>query len=137
MCQEIQATLTEMESCMRLLLPDCGLTDTQTVSGSPPNCPPDEEQPCCSKDVRDDWEEGKREEREDSGKGPDMGKEKGKTGKGGEGDEEEQVGDGKETEEGEEDDDEEEDRCDEDLFCRNSGLISYSYSLDLNLSPGE
>lgn len=33
-------------------------------------------------------------------------------------------------------DEEEEEEADEDLFIRNSGLISHSYSLDVSLSPG-
>nr|XP_020466934.1 UV-stimulated scaffold protein A [Monopterus albus] len=115
--QEIEATLTEMESCMRLLLPDCGLIDTQTFNSSPSNsrptseCPSDGEQPCCSKDGEDDRN------------GEEIEK--------GEGEEEENE------EERESSREEEEDGpFGENVFIRNSGLISHSYSLDLNLSPG-
>uniref|UniRef100_A0A671V855 UV-stimulated scaffold protein A n=1 Tax=Sparus aurata TaxID=8175 RepID=A0A671V855_SPAAU len=111
--QEIQSTLTEMESCMSLLLPEFNLTDNLTTSSSPSNiqpaddCPSAGEQPCCSKDVRDDWREGMIQEREEDCE-----------------------------EEEEENSEEEEDADEEDLFIRNSGLISHSYSLDLNISPG-
>uniref|UniRef100_A0A3Q1IMN9 UV-stimulated scaffold protein A n=1 Tax=Anabas testudineus TaxID=64144 RepID=A0A3Q1IMN9_ANATE len=109
MHQEIEATLTEMESCMRLLFPDYGLKDTETVGSSPSTshsanrCPSDDEQPCCSKDVKDDGKEGKKQLRK---------------------------------EEQEEDKEEEEEEHFGDMFIRNSGLISHSYSLDLNLSSG-
>uniref|UniRef100_A0A3Q3KHE6 UV-stimulated scaffold protein A n=1 Tax=Monopterus albus TaxID=43700 RepID=A0A3Q3KHE6_MONAL len=107
--QEIEATLTEMESCMRLLLPDCGLIDTQTFNSSPSNsrptseCPSDGEQPCCSKDGEDDRIKRKKQDKEE------LGEEKTK---------------------------EEDGPFGENVFIRNSGLISHSYSLDLNLSPG-
>ncbi|CAN9514551.1 unnamed protein product [Ophioblennius macclurei] len=86
--QEIQETLTGMESCLKLLLPQFNLPD---VSGTTEG-PQVQEQPCCSKELRS----------------PESGM-----------DEEE----------------EEKEERDEDLFIRNSGLISHSYSLDLNLSP--
>ncbi|XP_073342940.1 UV-stimulated scaffold protein A [Pagrus major] len=192
--QEIKATLTEMESCMRLLFPEFDQTDILTTNSSPSNiqpandCPSVGEQPCCSKDVRDDrreemiqervegWEEkkgnceekrGKEEKgmtgekrnhgeeikekeekersedevREDKERREEKGKKK-MTQKGEEkkvemetaqreGEEEEDN-----EEEEEENSEEEEDADDEDLFIRNSGLISHSYSLDLNISPG-
>ncbi|XP_069580732.1 UV-stimulated scaffold protein A isoform X1 [Brachyistius frenatus] len=59
--QEIEATLTEMESCMRLLFPEFCLTDIQTANC---RCPLDDDQPCCSKDLNDDGREGKIHERE-------------------------------------------------------------------------
>ncbi|XP_040904631.1 UV-stimulated scaffold protein A isoform X2 [Toxotes jaculatrix] len=193
---EIKATLTEMESCMSLLFPEFGLTDVQTVNSSPSNSQPatespsDDEQPCCSKDVRDDKKEGmnpggeeSREGKKSSGTEEKMEEdkgmmEKGKRGKdkkgkgkkekmsedearedekrrdGNEQQEEEEeekggkVDDGEEIqkEQGEEKEEkdkeeersseEEEEPFDEDMFIRNSGLISHSYSLDLNLSPG-
>uniref|UniRef100_A0AAX7TH64 UV-stimulated scaffold protein A n=1 Tax=Astatotilapia calliptera TaxID=8154 RepID=A0AAX7TH64_ASTCA len=108
--QEIEATLTEMESCMRLLFPDFSPIDIQTANSSPSNsqpatkCPSDDEQPCCSKDLRADDRVGKVEQEEES-------------------------------EQEESNTDNEEEAGDED-FIRNSGLISHSYSLDLNLSPG-
>uniref|UniRef100_A0A8C4DMB8 UV-stimulated scaffold protein A n=1 Tax=Dicentrarchus labrax TaxID=13489 RepID=A0A8C4DMB8_DICLA len=105
---DIEATLTEMETCMRLLLPEFDLTGIHTTDSSPPisqtanDCPPVDEQPCCSKDLKDDGSEGMIEKKEET------------------------WSDGNEREE----------HLDEDLFIRNSGLISHSYSLDLNLSPG-
>ncbi|XP_056238942.1 UV-stimulated scaffold protein A isoform X2 [Seriola aureovittata] len=163
--QEIEATLTEMESCMKLLFPEFSLTDIQTVNSSPSHsvpanhCPSADEQPCCSRDLRDDRTgEGSREEKTNCGTGKKGGKDEGMTeGKGGkrndreeekgkgkkerrevEGEEEEVEGEEEEEEEDEEGsiEEEEEETFDGDLFIRNSGLISHSYSLDLNLNPG-
>uniref|UniRef100_A0A8D3AY02 UV-stimulated scaffold protein A n=1 Tax=Scophthalmus maximus TaxID=52904 RepID=A0A8D3AY02_SCOMX len=167
--QEIEATLTEIEACMGLLFPEFGLTDIQTVIRNPSNsqqalkCPLDDEQPCCSKNMRDnrtrgmDEEvEGSREERKGNGKedkmskyevrrsGNEKGEEKIIGGKVGDREENREIqkrhGEGEEEEENEEKEDgrseEEEELYDEDVFIRNSGLISHSYSLDLNLSPG-
>lgn len=191
--QEMEATLIEMDSCMRLLFPEFDLADIQTTISSPPNSQPAneyssiDEQPCCSKDLRDDRREGmiqevSREEensnvegkrgKEDKGMTEEMrnsrreekkGKEKERSGdeegedkerrdgneqvekKGEEVEDREQKkldikeaqskGEEEEDEEGSGDEEEEEPLC-EDLFIRNSGLISHSYSLDLNLIPG-
>ncbi|XP_044062100.1 UV-stimulated scaffold protein A isoform X2 [Siniperca chuatsi] len=184
--REIEATLTEMESCMRLLFPEFDLTDIQTTNSSPPNSQPanENEQPCCSKDLKDDRREGMIQEREDSredkksngeekrgkedkgvteeksnnreekkGKEKERSEDKEKR-DGNEQQEEKKKGkeveDGEEKKrdmetaqrEGEEEEDEEgsseeeEEPLGEDLFIRNSGLVSHSYSLDLNLSPG-
>lgn len=181
--QDIEATLTEMESCMRLLLPQFDFTDIQTTNSSPPNsqlaneCPSVDEQPCCSKDLKDNSREGMMQEREESReekksatgkrreeyKGPTEEQRNNRRGKKGkekkersedEKREDKERRDGKRTEDGEEnkgkmdtsqrEEEEEEgsseeevgDPLDDDLFIRNSGLISHSYSLDLNLSPG-
>lgn len=192
--QEIQSTLTEMESCMSLLLPEFNLTDNPTTSSSPSNiqpaddCPSAGEQPCCSKDVRDDWREGMIQEREEGleEKKRNPEEKRGKEEKGMTGDKrihreeikEKEVKESSEDEirednerreekgkkktqkgedkkvqmvttqregmeeeedceeEEEENSEEEEDADEEDLFIRNSGLISHSYSLDLNISPG-
>uniref|UniRef100_A0A3Q4H7U4 UV-stimulated scaffold protein A n=1 Tax=Neolamprologus brichardi TaxID=32507 RepID=A0A3Q4H7U4_NEOBR len=70
--QEIEATLTEMESCMRLLFPDFSPIDIQTANSSPSNsqpdtkCPSDDEQPCCSKDLRADGGVGTVQERDEN-----------------------------------------------------------------------
>lgn len=178
-CQEIEATLAEMESCMRLLFPEVGLTDIQTANSSLSNsqqaneCPSDDDQPCCSKDLRADGREGKIQEREE--KKGDRGmteenrnnreekSEREKEKKGSEGVEgkdgnkqemnkckEGEISDEKkgdmeaeqEEEEGNEEEQEgssvgdEEEEADYEDFIRNSGLISHSYSLDLNFSPG-
>ncbi|KAK2849566.1 hypothetical protein Q5P01_009400 [Channa striata] len=187
MYQEIEATLTEMESCMKLLFPDYGLSDQVNSSPSNPcpanEYPSDDDQPCCSKDVKNEQKEGKKHEREERREeDKDNGKEKnkemtaqqrhhGKKGKGklrkssdnseceGEksqdGNKQEEKTDfndedgeeiKKEKRQREEEEDnkedersgeeEEEEPLDKDLFFRNSGLISHSYSLNLNLSPG-
>ncbi|KAG7241638.1 hypothetical protein INR49_025405, partial [Caranx melampygus] len=180
--QEIEATLTEMESCMKLLFPEFGLSDVPGVNSTLPNsrpanhCPSDDEQPCCSRDLRDNRREGakqvgegsreektscgterredekemleergeKRNDREGRGKGKmermfedDREEERRRDGK----ENEEEIEKGEEKrkqEEGEEgrSEEEEEELFDEDLFIRNSGLISHSYNLELNLSPG-
>lgn len=190
--QEIEATLTEMESCMRLLFPEFDLTTIQTTNSSPPNsqpadeCPSVDEQPCCSKDLRGDWREGMIQEREMSREEKKSnGEEKrGKEDKGmteekknnreekkekkeredkerrdwnekvvkdgeekrgeretvqreremEEDDEEEEQGSSEE--EKDDDDDDDDDDGHDHLFFRNSGIISHSYSLDLNLTPG-
>lgn len=168
--QEIEATLTEMESCMRLLFPDFSLIDIQTANSSPSNsqpatkCPSDDEQPCCSKDLRADGRGAKVQEREENTGG--MGtteenrktwkekREREKAKKGCEGiegkdGEKQEMHKNKEAErrevmeveleeesEQEESSTEEEEEADDEDFIRNSGLISHSYSLDLNLSPG-
>lgn len=190
----MEATLIEMDSCMRLLFPEFDLADIQTTISSPPNSQPAneypsiDEQPCCSKDLRNDRREGmiqeevSREEensnvegkrgKEDKGMTEEMrnsrreekkGKEKERSGdeegedkerrdgneqvekKGEEVEDREQKkldmkeaqskGEEEEDEDGSGDEEEEEPLC-EDLFIRNSGLISHSYSLDLNLIPG-
>uniref|UniRef100_A0A8C7WLY1 UV-stimulated scaffold protein A n=1 Tax=Oryzias sinensis TaxID=183150 RepID=A0A8C7WLY1_9TELE len=105
--QEMESTLTEMESCMRLLLPEFGVADFQTDTSSHSNTQPasegpsDVQQPCCSKALTD---EKRRSEVKDG------------------------------SEEGESS--EEEESVEECLPLRSSGLISHAYSLDLNLSPG-
>uniref|UniRef100_A0A8C5GPF7 UV-stimulated scaffold protein A n=1 Tax=Gouania willdenowi TaxID=441366 RepID=A0A8C5GPF7_GOUWI len=54
--EEIEVTLTEMESCMKLLFPDFSLENIQTGNGSSL----DDGQPCCSKDLRDGEEQGNK-----------------------------------------------------------------------------
>lgn len=187
--QEIEATLTEMESCMKLLSPEFGLSDVLPgVNSTPPNSipanhrPSDDEQPCCSRDLRDDRREGAKQEgegsreektscgterrederrkemlevrggkRNDREEGKGKGKmerrfeddrEQGERSKDGEENEEEidkgeEKREQEEHEEGSSEEEEEEKECFDDFFIRNSGLISHSYNLDLNLSPGE
>uniref|UniRef100_A0A3Q3GF57 UV-stimulated scaffold protein A n=1 Tax=Labrus bergylta TaxID=56723 RepID=A0A3Q3GF57_9LABR len=100
--QEIEATLTEMESCMRLLLPEFDLAGIQGANSPQKSQPANEceEEPCCSKDLKDDRRDGAMKEME------------------------------------EKDEEDEQESLDGDSFIRNSGLISHSYSLDLNLSTG-
>lgn len=127
---------------MRLLLPEFGITDIQSRtpnSQSADECPSADDQPCCSKDLRDDsTKQGSEEQRSGAGekgvKDNGMAEEEEENGKEAvEGDENM----GEEEEEDEEEVDSEEDADESDLFIRSSGLISHSYSLDLNLSPGE
>ncbi|XP_056295121.1 UV-stimulated scaffold protein A isoform X2 [Pseudoliparis swirei] len=120
--QEIEATLTEMESCMSLLFPEFDMIDIQNTKSSPPSsqsaneCPSVEEPPCCSKDLK---KEQSKEEKKSNWER--MKEEEGK----------------RKAEESEESSEEEDgETLDEDLFIRNSGLISHAYSLDLNFSFG-
>lgn len=69
--QEIEATLTEMESCMRLLFPEFDLTNIQFAKTRSPNsqsaneCSSADEQPCCSKDLMDNRRERMIQDREE------------------------------------------------------------------------
>ncbi|KAM9741101.1 UV-stimulated scaffold protein A isoform 2-T2 [Menidia menidia] len=167
--QEIEATLTEMESCMRLLLPEFCATDFQTADGSPSvspsvsSRPAGPEEPCCSHQLTESRAGGRGpggDGETSAATGPKGGE--GAAGKerngpeDGRGEEEpekrhkgerrerqrsraEQVGVEKDDGEGsseEEEEEEEQEACAEDCFIRDSGLISHSYNLDLNLSPG-
>lgn len=123
--QDIEAALTEMESCTRLLFPDFSLSDFHTASSSSSNVnPPEGEEPCCSKTIQEnqDLQEKRtgRMENQDECSEQHDGKEK-------EADDEEELS---------EEDSSSEEEVDEDLFIRNSGLVSHSYSLDVSLSPG-
>lgn len=181
--QDIQATLTEMESCMRLLSPEFDLpynANSSPKSSQPASeCPLSDEQPCCSKDLKDYGRDGRIEDKdkkknnvvEKKGKGNKesrgMTEEKEKKSdddgrknedkitdhqseknneieKGGTEEEEKQNGkvETAQSEEEEEDEDEEEEASEEEvednnMFIRNSGLISHSYNLDVELNPGE
>ncbi|XP_040029963.2 UV-stimulated scaffold protein A isoform X1 [Gasterosteus aculeatus] len=123
--QEIQASMTEMESCMSLLFPKFDLIDIQKTNSSPPSsqpaseCPSVEEQPCCSKDLEDYRRAGMMQKKEEGREGM-KGNWEGKN--------EEEAASSEEEEDGE--------SLDKDLFIRNSGIISHAYNLDLNFSPG-
>lgn len=139
--QEIQATLTEMESCMKLLSPEFDLTDVQSRVQSCPaarECLSADEQPCCSKDLLDDRKETMKREKQEEGTSTE--------GKGAK-DEPKTEQDakrrhnkepaGKKAEEEEEDEEEGHSEVVDDSFKRSFGLISHSYSLDLNISRGK
>lgn len=130
--QEMEANMTEMESCMRLLFPEFDPADVQTASSSPPNSRAADEgddQPCCSKDLKDLRRGVSTETEEDESHPQKPGDEDER--------EEEKGEEEKCSEEEEEEEEEEEDSTVHDSrFIRDSGLISHSYSLDLNLSPG-
>ncbi|XP_059201486.1 UV-stimulated scaffold protein A [Centropristis striata] len=169
--EEMEATLTEMESCMSLLFPEFELTDVRTPNSRSPDPQPepepatdpsaDDEEPCCSKDLRDDRREGVEQEKEESRKEKESNQEekiekddkeektkkREKKERGEDGNEqeekkakEEDEGEEKKGEsEGDEEEEEEEGSSEEEeseSFIRSSGLISHSYNLDLNLSPG-
>ncbi|KAM6952068.1 UV-stimulated scaffold protein A [Lycodopsis pacificus] len=133
--QEIEATLTEMESCMSLLFPEFDIIDIQTTNSSPPSSQPAneclsvEEQPCCSTDLKDDRREGMMQKKEESREEKKSNWEE---------EEEENKDEAEENKDEAEGSSEEEEAesLDEDLFIRNCGLVSHAYSLDLNLSPG-
>lgn len=116
--EEIEATLTEMESCMKLLFPD--LTD---VSSAPNRRPPDdnEEQPSCSKDLNEQRDDESLQNREAKNEPRVKG----------------ETNPENDTSPSDDDDGSEEDEPrDEEQFIRNSGLVSHAYSLNLNLSTG-
>lgn len=156
---------------MRLLFPDFSPIDIQTANSSLSNsqpdtkCPSDDEQPCCSKDLRADGGVGTVQEREENTgsmgmteenrKNWEEKREREKTKKKSEGTEGEdgekqemeknkeaerrevmEVEQEEESEQEESNTENEEEEAGDEDFIRNSGLISHSYSLDLNLSPG-
>ncbi|KAM9375585.1 UV-stimulated scaffold protein A [Pholidichthys leucotaenia] len=136
--REIEATLTEMESCMKLLSPEFGLSDDQTANDSPANprqdsgCPSDDEQPCCSKDLQDNRTGGEDKKKGDE---EEEGEEEKKVSESKDGEEKVRKDEeGNESAEEEEDNEEDEEKSED--FIRSSGLISHCYSLDLNLHPG-
>uniref|UniRef100_A0A096LU00 UV-stimulated scaffold protein A n=1 Tax=Poecilia formosa TaxID=48698 RepID=A0A096LU00_POEFO len=118
--QDIEAALTEMESCMKLLFPEFGLAGSPAANSGPSDgqpdkdCRVDDDEPCCSKNTenRDKSCEERKEDKEGRTKA-----------------EMEEDGEGAEESSQEESDE-------EDSFIRNSGLISHTYSLDVSLSSG-
>lgn len=158
-CQEIEATLTEMDSCLKLLLPDeFELSDLQTAVCSPEKWlqgkhgrPPldtveENQQPCCSKGLTVEGRftagrekiltkgtekslvEGNQEERQ--AETDEKAQKKGEALR-------MMPEQDESAEEGEEEagSDERVDDLSKDSFIRNSGLISHSYSLNINLEP--
>lgn len=123
--EEIEATLTEMESCMKLLFPEFELSDVNdNVNNNSPNSQPaneNEDQPCCSKDLN----QQRCEELFETQKAKD---------------DYSVVGEKKQIPvndtEVEENQSSEEDEPNSKNLLRDSGLISHTYSLDLNLSTG-
>ena len=127
--EEIEECLTEINNCIKLLLPaefDLSDLDTSTPANnstvsvsSVPNEKAStssdlDEQPCCSKDL-ELQREPKNTETSTATK----------------------TNEEKEEEDPSDEDSDIEDVLVEDAFIRNTGLISHNYSLDLNLSPGE
>ncbi|XP_008417961.1 UV-stimulated scaffold protein A-like isoform X3 [Poecilia reticulata] len=132
--QDIEAALTEMESCMKLLFPEFGLAGSPAANSDPSDrqpdkdCRADENEPCCSKnlrerrDCREEEENSDTENREKSFEEERKENEEGRMKA-----EMEEDGEGAEESSQEESDE-------EDSFIRNSGLISHTYSLDVSLS---
>lgn len=122
--QEIEAILTEMESCMKLLLPEFDLTEVQNdVSSNSQPAPEDAEKPCCSKDLTGGMKKEAAESNEGNTTHPKD-------------DTEETNNEDDNCQSVDEERSDDDKPPDEDLFIRNSGLISHSYSLNLNLSTG-
>uniref|UniRef100_A0A3B4ATS1 UV-stimulated scaffold protein A n=1 Tax=Periophthalmus magnuspinnatus TaxID=409849 RepID=A0A3B4ATS1_9GOBI len=136
-CKEIEATLTEMESCMKLLFPEFELTNVKedVPRSSSPNLQLaniSDPQPCCSKDLVNgpNQEELVEKQATNEEHNRELGKEL-----------QNPDNTGKNEDDDEDEDDEDQESSEEDQppnedFIRSSGLISHSYSLDLNLSSG-
>ncbi|XP_072292307.1 UV-stimulated scaffold protein A isoform X2 [Eucyclogobius newberryi] len=127
-CEEIEANLTEINSCMKLLFPEFEFTNVEedVPTSSSPNCQPanvNDSEPSCSKDLINGPKDEEFVEKQASSEEHDGNGEK------------EQEKPVKASQKGDEDESSDEDQPpNEDLFIRNSGLISHAYSLDLNLS---
>nr|XP_057919720.1 UV-stimulated scaffold protein A [Doryrhamphus excisus] len=131
---EIEVALTELDSCLTLLFPHFDLMDDQKTNPLTSQTTvahlSDDEQPCCSKNLTSDGQgsiQGNKErmgENEESNCSDEL--------------EETEEGQRHQTkhDEGYRRHEPEEDSLHGDAFIQNSGLISRSYCLDLNLSPG-
>ncbi|XP_038131995.1 UV-stimulated scaffold protein A isoform X2 [Cyprinodon tularosa] len=152
---DMEAALTEMESCMKLLFPEFSLFLPDSSGRS------EEEKPCCSRNqnpagrggaMMEEKERDAEERREeDEGRKKEGGggaeEDEGRRKEGGGGAEEDdgrmkEGGGGAEEDEGRRkeggggaEESSEEESVDEDSFIRSSGLISHTYSLDVSLSP--
>uniref|UniRef100_A0A8B9KT85 UV-stimulated scaffold protein A n=1 Tax=Astyanax mexicanus TaxID=7994 RepID=A0A8B9KT85_ASTMX len=103
--EEMEESLTEMNNCLVLLMPDSFSLFSSDPAGSSGETQRDAEQPCCSKELSSETErptadEAKSEEEEE------------------ESDEEADL----------------EEPGDEDMFIRSTGLMSHRYQLDLDVS---
>ncbi|XP_061642580.1 UV-stimulated scaffold protein A isoform X2 [Phyllopteryx taeniolatus] len=149
---DIEVALTELDSCLMLLCPQFTLLDSHLLTQTTTRCLPDEEQPCCSKNLIDRTEkmnESKERWRKEENYIEEQEEKKIKKKKQKRCENELNRSDKqkKRAMEGgqrfkmKHDD---EDRCEAeeqgplhgDCFIRNSGLISRSYCLDLNMSHG-
>uniref|UniRef100_A0A1A8PCT3 UV-stimulated scaffold protein A n=1 Tax=Nothobranchius rachovii TaxID=451742 RepID=A0A1A8PCT3_9TELE len=140
--QDIEAALTEMDSCMKLLFPDFSPSDFHSARSSSdskpdPDRPSEGDEPCCSKDLQHSRRGGhvQEEEREKGDEENITRKEDG--GMAGEKREDAEFKEHRDrgVTECEMESDEEEESVDEGSFIRNSGLVSYSYSLNVSLGP--
>ncbi|XP_028902266.1 UV-stimulated scaffold protein A isoform X2 [Ornithorhynchus anatinus] len=141
MSEEIEASLTEVETCFRLLMPfdfTVSAGDLELAEGRTPaaeqgasqwascSIPTDDEQPCCSKDLPSLDPRGKR-----NGENPQMSahwKQKQLY------PEELPEGHGGEDGDDDDDDDDEEEEEDGEVFIRSHGLGSRKYTLNLEIS---
>ncbi|XP_077433949.1 UV-stimulated scaffold protein A isoform X2 [Vanacampus margaritifer] len=155
---DIEMALTELDSCLKLLFPQFHLLDSLTTNSclltqQTTGCLLDDEIPCCSKILMNDRTEKIQESKErmrkeetdiDNGEEGEENKNKKRKHKRCENKELNKSDKQKKGEiEGqrykmkhEDKEAEEQDPLHGDCFIRNSGLISRSYSLKLNLSPG-
>lgn len=113
MSGEMEESLTEINNCLMLLMPDSFSLFSADPTASSVEADRDQDagvrddQPCCSKDLNTEGEE--------------------------------QNADDTKSEEEEEEDGEEadlEEPADEDMFIRSTGLMSHRYQLDLDVSVG-
>ncbi|XP_063045623.1 UV-stimulated scaffold protein A [Engraulis encrasicolus] len=151
-CEDIEESLTEMQNCVEILLPDpdnfamCNLEPTAGPSSSGEPAPSrdsptptskrrdeDDPEPCCSRDLDKDTGKKRGNEKEkEKRKGKEKEKRKGK-------EKEVEVertatddtDDADDTDEKKTPEGDEEDRT---SFLRNSGVISHKYSLELDIS---
>ncbi|XP_015816256.3 UV-stimulated scaffold protein A isoform X2 [Nothobranchius furzeri] len=140
--QDIEAALTEMDSCMKLLFPDFSPSDFLSARSSSdskpdPDCPSEGDEPCCSKDLQRSRRGGHvQEEEREKGDEENITRKEGR-GMAGEEREDAEFKEHRDrrVKECEMESDEEEESVDEGSFIRNSGLVSYSYSLNVSLGP--
>nr|XP_015816336.2 UV-stimulated scaffold protein A isoform X3 [Nothobranchius furzeri] len=140
--QDIEAALTEMDSCMKLLFPDFSPSDFLSARSSSdskpdPDCPSEGDEPCCSKDLQRSRRGGHvQEEEREKGDEENITRKEGR-GMAGEEREDAEFKEYRDrrVKECEMESDEEEESVDEGSFIRNSGLVSYSYSLNVSLGP--
>uniref|UniRef100_A0A3B3W2I2 UV-stimulated scaffold protein A n=1 Tax=Poecilia latipinna TaxID=48699 RepID=A0A3B3W2I2_9TELE len=131
--EDIEAALTEMESCMKLLFPEFGLAGSPAANSGPSDgqpdkdCRVDDDEPCCSKNLRERRDCREEEEDSDTENREKSCEERKEDEEGRTKAEMEEDGEGAEESSQEESDE-------EDSFIRNSGLISHTYSLDVSLS---
>ncbi|XP_061901332.1 UV-stimulated scaffold protein A isoform X1 [Entelurus aequoreus] len=146
---EIEVALTELDSCLTLLFPQFDFADSHASNNSDSclltqtttACLSDDEQPCCSTKQTNNTKDSMQENKERSSKDKKVKKKKKKEGENEKvncSDKMEGIEEGQSVIAHEEDGrcEAEEEPLHGDTFIQNSGLISRSYCLDLNISPG-
>lgn len=137
--QDIETALTEMESCMKLLFPKFDLTNTQSrLPSSPaaPKHPSTDEEPCCSRVLVDYGGETAIQESQGGTQCVDGKRAKDEAMTEQEGRRHTKEAGEKKGEEEEEEEEEGHNEDEYDCFIRSSGLVSHSYSLNLNINRG-